>query len=261
MILLYCEILDTTVIKDALQDKVSFILYYHYGSTEWLPLGCLLFWLFLGLYISFMCGVGHGDIFFEIAYFCRPDCFAVWTAGKRRCEMAIERDANGKFAKGNRGGPGRKPISAEMRALAEEAPEKLRELAEATSTPARIRADIYMYAHDKVYGKAKQAIDVDANVNAQVFEAEMSLTERRDVLLKFARSLGGAEDVGAGAGDGGAGVGGAGECGAGTGDGGERAESGVAGETGFGSTGNSAAGEIRKAPGAGESSAAGIERR
>lgn len=138
--------------------------------------------------------------------------------------MAIERDANGKFAKGNRGGPGRKPISAEMRALAEEAPEKLRELAEATSTPARIRADIYMYAHDKVYGKAKQAIDVDANVNAQVFEAEMSLTERRDVLLKFARSLGGAEDVGAGA-------------------------------------GNSAAGEIRKDTGAGESSAPGIERR
>lgn len=75
------------------------------------------------------------------------------------------RDAKGRFVKGNSANPGGRPKKPpELEKYAKAAPEKLRAIADDPATPVKIKADIEKFFFEAVYGKAPQAIDMDARM-------------------------------------------------------------------------------------------------
>lgn len=96
-----------------------------------------------------------------------------------------ERDASGRFVAGHKKVPGsgaaRKRIPESLYQLAQDAPEKLRDLVDDPDTPAAVRADTLRWAMEMVHGKPKQQADID--VTADVAYSPVPLGE----LLEAAR--------------------------------------------------------------------------
>lgn len=91
------------------------------------------------------------------------------------------RDETGRFVKGQSGNPGgrpKKPINLEK--YAAEAPDRLRAIADDPKTSAKVKADIEKFFYEAVYGKAKQAVDLDGkmeNTGVQTIKFEGELEE------------------------------------------------------------------------------------
>lgn len=78
------------------------------------------------------------------------------------------RDKSGRFVKGQSGNPnGRPKKPPELEKYAKDAPAKLRAIADDPDTPVKIKADIEKFFYEAVYGKAPQALDLNADVNMQ----------------------------------------------------------------------------------------------
>ena len=78
------------------------------------------------------------------------------------------RDKAGRFVKGQSGNPnGRPKKPPELEMYAKDAPAKLRAIADDPDTPLKLKADIEKFFYEAVYGKAPQAIDMNAEVNMQ----------------------------------------------------------------------------------------------
>lgn len=79
----------------------------------------------------------------------------------------VNHDANGRFAKGNNANPrGRPPLPPDARAWATKDMGDLHEMSDDETVPVKVRADIKRWMVEMVYGKAAQAVDMDANVDA-----------------------------------------------------------------------------------------------
>ena len=91
------------------------------------------------------------------------------------------RDAKGRFGKGNNANPGGRPKKPpELDLYAKEAPAKLRAIADDPATPVKIKADIEKFFYEAVYGKAPQALDIEGkveNTGTQVIQFEGVLDE------------------------------------------------------------------------------------
>ena len=90
------------------------------------------------------------------------------------------RDKAGRFVKGQSGNPnGRPKKPPELEKYAKDAPAKLREIADDPKTPLKLKADIEKFFFEAVYGKAAQAIDLDAKVEQApvVFAGEDAIAD------------------------------------------------------------------------------------
>lgn len=102
-------------------------------------------------------------------------------AEKKKQSAPENRDETGRFIKGQSGNPGgrpKKPVNLEKYAM--EAPERLRAIAEDPKTPVKVKADIERFFYEAVYGKAKQAVDLDGkveNTGVQTIKFEGKLAE------------------------------------------------------------------------------------
>lgn len=78
------------------------------------------------------------------------------------------RDKSGRFVKGQSGNPNGRPKKPfELEQYAKEAPAKLRAIADDPKTPIKIKADIEKFFFEAIFGKAAQAVDMNAEVNMQ----------------------------------------------------------------------------------------------
>ncbi len=83
----------------------------------------------------------------------------------KKAETPQNRDKAGRFQKGVSGNPGGRPKKpVELEEYAKNAPAKLRAIADDPDTPVKIKADIEKFFFEAVYGKAAQAIDLEAKV-------------------------------------------------------------------------------------------------
>ena len=102
-------------------------------------------------------------------------------AKKDKTGGAPQRDANGRFIKGQSGNPrGRAPLPPEFKLYAQEAPARLRAIADAPDTPVKVKADIERWFVEMWHGKAPQALDLDGKVETggtQVIKFEGVLDE------------------------------------------------------------------------------------
>ena len=91
------------------------------------------------------------------------------------------RDAKGRFGKGNCANPGgrpKKPVELEL--YAKEAPARLKAIADDPNTPVKVKADIERFFIEQIYGKAAQAVDVDGkmeNTGTTVIEFKGEIAE------------------------------------------------------------------------------------
>lgn len=95
-------------------------------------------------------------------------------------EQPANRDKAGRFVKGQSGNPnGRPKKPVELELYAKNAPQRLREIADDPTTPVKIRADIEKFFFEAVYGKAAQAIDLDAKVEQRpvIFAGDDDIAE------------------------------------------------------------------------------------
>lgn len=75
------------------------------------------------------------------------------------------RDSKGRFVKGQTGNPAGRPKKPEViERYAKEAPAKLRAIAENPNTPVKTQTEIWKFFYEAHYGKAKQAVDVEGNI-------------------------------------------------------------------------------------------------
>jgi hypothetical protein len=76
-----------------------------------------------------------------------------------------KRDNQGRFVKGQSGNPkGRPTLPKELIEYAKEAPERLREIADATES-LKLKADIEKWFAEMYYGKASQRVDVEGKMD------------------------------------------------------------------------------------------------
>ena len=81
-------------------------------------------------------------------------------------EAPQNRTETGRFKKGVSGNPGGRPKRpVELDRYAKEAPERLRAIADDPATPVKVKADIERFFYEAVYGKAAQAVDLNADVS------------------------------------------------------------------------------------------------
>lgn len=82
----------------------------------------------------------------------------------KRTEDGANRDAKGRFGKGNTASRGRPALPPEARDWATKDMADLHEMAEDEAVPVKLRADIKRWMVEMVYGKAAQAVDVDGSI-------------------------------------------------------------------------------------------------
>lgn len=79
--------------------------------------------------------------------------------------MPANRDKQGRFVKGQSGNPkGRPSLPAEIKEYAQEAPERLRAIADDPATPVRLKAEIEKWFAEMYYGRAAQQVTLDGEV-------------------------------------------------------------------------------------------------
>ncbi len=82
-------------------------------------------------------------------------------------ESAVQRDAKGRFVKGcGKKGRGHAPLSPEFRSYAEQAPERLRAIADDPETPVKVRSDIEKWFAEMWFGKSPQALGLEGKVES-----------------------------------------------------------------------------------------------
>ena len=80
--------------------------------------------------------------------------------------MPANRTKTGQFQKGQSGNPkGRPKLPATVKKYAQEAPERLRAIADDENTPVKVKADIEKWFAEMYYGKSSQQVTVDGEVN------------------------------------------------------------------------------------------------
>lgn len=76
-----------------------------------------------------------------------------------------ERDSRGRFVKGVSGNPGGRPkVPVDIFAYASESAKRLRAIADDPETPIKVKADIEKWFAEMAFGKARQQLDVEADV-------------------------------------------------------------------------------------------------
>ena len=94
--------------------------------------------------------------------------------------MPANRDEQGRFLKGQSGNPkGRPALPPEIKEYAQQAPERLRAIADDPNTPVRLKAEIEKWFAEMYYGKSAQQVTLDGEVNntgttVVKFEGEIS---------------------------------------------------------------------------------------
>lgn len=90
-----------------------------------------------------------------------------------------ERDSKGRFVKGVSGNPqGRPKLPPDIFEYAREAPARLRVIADNPETPVKVKAEIERWFAEMAYGKSRQQVDVEADVQntgviSVAFEGEL----------------------------------------------------------------------------------------
>lgn len=80
--------------------------------------------------------------------------------------MPAMRDKQGRFVKGQSGNPkGRPSLAPEIKQYAEQAPAKLKAIADDPTTPVRLKAEIEKWFAEMYYGKSPQQVSVDGEMN------------------------------------------------------------------------------------------------
>ena len=81
---------------------------------------------------------------------------------------ARKRGAGRPFQKAQSGNPGGRPKKpVEIEELAKKAPKELEAIANDPATPVKVRSDIWRFFYEAQYGKATQAVDMDAKMNIE----------------------------------------------------------------------------------------------
>lgn len=84
---------------------------------------------------------------------------------ERSRDMTANRTKTGQFAKGHSGNPkGRPALPPELKEYAKQAPDRLREIADAENTPVKVKADIEKWFAEMYYGKSAQQVTLDGEV-------------------------------------------------------------------------------------------------
>lgn len=90
------------------------------------------------------------------------------------------RDAKGRFVKGNCANPaGRPKLPEELKKYGAQAPGRLRMLADDPDTPVKVKADIERWFAEMTFGKALQQVDLEGKVDTRpvVFEGEDAIAD------------------------------------------------------------------------------------
>ena len=83
-------------------------------------------------------------------------------SGKSAPKQSQNRGSDGRFVKGVSGNPGGRPRKSDrLLEMGYYAEEKMFEMMQNPKTPRGQRIDLYKYVHDKAFGKATQAVDVE----------------------------------------------------------------------------------------------------
>lgn len=89
--------------------------------------------------------------------------------GKKTEKSGSGRNADGTFVPGHSGNPGGRPKkSTRLLEMGEYAEEQIYKMMQNPKTPRGIRVDLYKYVHDKAFGRATQAVDVDGKMDQTV---------------------------------------------------------------------------------------------
>ncbi len=88
--------------------------------------------------------------------------------------MPQTRDKSGRFVKGQPGNPGGRPQkSKQLHAFAQQAPQRLREIADAEDTPVKLKIEIEKWFYEVVFGKAAQALELEGGpIEVRALELE-----------------------------------------------------------------------------------------
>lgn len=94
-------------------------------------------------------------------------------------EKPVQRTSKGQFAKGQSGNPGGKVgIPEDVKRYGRQAPGRMRKLADDPGTPVKVKADIEKWFAEMAFGKPRQAVDVDGNLEGnQTVRFEGALEE------------------------------------------------------------------------------------
>lgn len=99
--------------------------------------------------------------------------------------MPQSRDKAGRFVKGVSGNPGgRPPRPKELQDYAKKAPKELKTIADDPETPLKVKAEIYRWFYEVVYGKPAQAVELETPKPIEIRAMDLSkLTDEELIAL------------------------------------------------------------------------------